>query len=805
MGSIEDHTKRTNNVRATNSRGNDSEGPKIPSQIPILPVQDIVLYPYTVAPLIVQRPKLVKMIDDAVAGDRMVGVVTQKEAQTEDPGPADLYEMGSAALIHKMLKLPDGTVRILVQGLARVRIRDFPQTEPYLKADVEVMEEVMEQTLELQGMSRNISNQFQRVVSLTPHLPDELGAAVMNMDHPGRVADLVAFSLPNLSSAERQEILELADVKVRLERLTVLLTREVEVLEMGSKIQTQVQTEMGKTQREFWLRRQLEEIKKELGEEDERETEIKELRERIEQVGLPEGANKEAERELDRLAKMPPQAAEYTVARTYLDWLLDLPWNVSTEDRLDIAQARKVLDEDHYDLEKIKERILEYLAVRKLKTDMKGPILCFVGPPGTGKTSLGRSIARALGRKFVRISLGGVRDEAEIRGHRRTYVGALPGRIIQGMKKAGSNNPVFMMDEVDKLGADFRGDPSAALLEVLDPEQNDSFSDHYLDVPFDLSSVMFITTANILAPVPPALRDRMEVLELSGYTEEQKRMIAKQHLIPRQLEAHGLTEEHLTLEDAAISRIIREYTREAGLRNLEREIAHVCRKVAKTIAEGKEAPTTIPAEQIPDLLGPQRFFNEVVERANEPGVATGLAWTEAGGDILFIEATSMRGNKALVLTGQLGDVMKESAQAALSYVRSRAKSLGIRDDFFQKHDIHIHVPSGAIPKDGPSAGIAITSALASLLTDRPIRPGLAMTGEVTLRGKVLQVGGIKEKVLAARGAGIDTVILPKRNEKDLEEIPEDVRKAMRFEFVDRMDEVLELALFSGDGAKGSDP
>ena len=797
----------TKNVQATNGNENGLGGPEIPSQIPILPVQDIVLYPYTVAPLIVQRPKSVKMIDDAVAGDRIVGVVTQKEAQTDGPGPADLYEVGSAALIHKMLKLPDGTVRILVQGLARVRLPDFPQTEPYLKADVEVMEEAMEQTLELEGMSRNISNQFQRVVSLTPHLPDELGAAVMNMDHPGRAADLVAFSMPNLSVPERQELLELADVKARLERLIALLSREVEVLEMGSKIQSQVQTEMDKTQREFWLRKQLEEIKKELGEGGEREVEIKELRERIEQVGLPEEAKKEAERELDRLAKMPPQAAEYTVARTYLDWLLDLPWNVSTEDRLDIAQAREVLDEDHYDLEKIKERILEYLAVRKLKADMKGPILCFVGPPGTGKTSLGRSIARALGRKFVRISLGGVRDEAEIRGHRRTYVGALPGRIIQGMKKAGSNNPVFMMDEVDKIGADFRGDPSAALLEVLDPEQNNSFSDHYLDVAFDLSSVMFITTANILAPVPPALRDRMEVLALSGYTEEQKLMIAKRHLIPRQLEAHGLTEEHLTLEDGAISRIIREYTREAGLRNLEREIAHVCRKVAKNLAEEadtphpKEAPTAITADRIPDLLGPQRFFNEVVERANEPGVATGLAWTEAGGDILFIEATSMRGNKALMLTGQLGDVMKESAQAALSYVRSRAKSLGIRDDFFQKNDIHIHVPSGAIPKDGPSAGIAITSALTSLLTDRPIRPGLAMTGEVTLRGKVLQVGGIKEKVLAARGAGIDTMILPKRNEKDLEEIPEDIRKEMHFEFVDRMDEVLDLALSSGDGSE----
>ncbi|MFH1006231.1 MAG: endopeptidase La [Candidatus Latescibacterota bacterium] len=793
MGLLEDQ------IRTTHGEETDPEEPKIPSQIPILPVRDVVLYPYTVAPLVIQRPGSAKLIDDAAAGSRIVGVVTQRETRIEDPGPKDLYEIGSAGLIHKMLKIPDGSVRILVQGLARIRIRDFAQTDPYLKANVTVLEEVMEKTLELEGMTRNISNQFRQVVSLTPHLPDELQVAISSMDHPGRMADLVAFSLPNLSSRERQDILEMLDVKTRLEHLMVLLGREVEVLEVGTKIQTQVQTEMGKLQREFWLRKQLEEIRKELGEENERETETQELRERIEQAGLPEEAKQEAERELNRLAKMPAQAAEYTVARTYLDWLLDLPWNTATEDRLDIVQARKVLDEDHYDLEKIKERILEYLAVRKLKSDMKGPILCLVGPPGTGKTSLGRSIAQALGRKFVRISLGGVRDEAEIRGHRRTYVGALPGRIIQGMKKAGSNNPVFMMDEVDKIGADFRGDPSAALLEVLDPEQNSTFSDHYLEVPFDLSNVMFVTTANTLAPVPPALLDRMEVITLTGYTQEQKRRIAQQYLIPRQLEAHGLTGSSMELADEALLRIIREYTREAGLRNLEREIAQVCRKVAKTLAEEEAVPGRITADRIPDFLGPQRFFNEVAERSNEPGVATGLAWTQAGGDIIFIEATKMRGSKNLILTGQLGEVMKESAQAALSFVRSRANRLGLREDFFQKNDIHIHVPSGGIPKDGPSAGIAITTALVSLLTDRPVRPGLAMTGEVTLRGKVLPVGGIKEKVLAARRAGIDTVILPKWNEQDLDELAEDIRKELHFKFVDRMDEVLGLAVFWESG------
>lgn len=769
------------------------EKAQIPSKLPVLPVRDMVLYPYMYGPLMVQSPKSIKLIDDVVAGDRLLAVVAQRDPSTEDPGPDDLYRVGCAALVLRMLKIPDGTVRLLVQGLSRVALKAFPQTTPYLKAAVEVIEEVMINSTELQALSQNISTQFQRVVSLMPQLPDDLQVAVMNVD-PGRIADLVAFVLPRASVAEKQGLLEEPNVQTRLGNLTVLLNRELEVLELSGKIQNQVQSQMGEAQRRYFLEQQLKQIQQELGQQDERTVEINELRERIEKAGMPEEARKEAERELDRLSKMPPAAAEYTVARTYIDWLLDLPWSVFTEDNLDITQARQVLDEDHYDLEKIKDRIIEYLAVRRLKADMRGPILCFVGPPGTGKTSLGQSIARALGRKFVRLSLGGVRDEAEIRGHRRTYIGALPGRIIQGIKKAGSNNPVFMLDEVDKIGADFRGDPSAALLEVLDPEQNFSFSDHYIDVPFDLSKVMFITTANLLAPIPPALQDRMEVLALSGYTTEEKVMIAKEHLIPRQLEAHGLKPEQATFEEGAIETIIRDYTREAGLRNLEREIGSVCRKVAKEVAEGKEAGETVTANLVHEYLGPIRFFSEVAERTADPGVATGLAWTQAGGDILFIEATKMPGQKGLILTGQLGDVMKESAQAALSYVRSRAGELGIPEDFFQKYDLHIHIPAGQVPKDGPSAGVTLATALTSLLTEHPVRPDLAMTGEITLRGKVLPVGGIKEKMLAARRAGIKTVLLPKRNEKDLVEIPDNIKRDLEFKFVERVDEVLKLAL-----------
>jgi ATP-dependent Lon protease len=628
---------------------------------------------------------------------------------------------------------------------------------------------------------------------MAPNLPAELAIMAMNLDDPGVLADLIASTL-NIPLEDKQAILETLEVKERLAKVNVLLNKELSVMELGSKIQSEVREGIDKTQREYFLREQLKAIQKELGEKDERTVEIEELRQRLIQAKLPPEAMKEAERELDRLAKMPPAAAEYTVARTYLDWLIDLPWAVSTEDNLDISQAQKVLDEDHYDLEKVKKRILEYLAVRKLKADMKGPILCFVGPPGTGKTSLGKSIARALGRKFIRMSLGGVRDEAEIRGHRRTYVGALPGRIIQGIRKAGSNNPVFMLDEIDKLGMDFRGDPSSALLEVLDPEQNYSFSDHYLEVPFDLSKVMFITTANILDPIPPALRDRMEVLDLPGYTEEEKLGIAKDFLVPKQIEAHGLSKENIKFEDQALRRIALEYTREAGVRNMEREIANICRGVARKVAEGQKGLTVVEAESVPSFLGPAKFFSEVAERTSEPGVATGLAWTPTGGDILFIEATRMKGRKGFNLTGQLGEVMKESAQAALSYVRAKAKTLKIPENFFDSSDIHIHVPAGAIPKDGPSAGVTIFTAITSLLTGRPVRNDVAMTGEITLRGLVLAVGGIKEKILAARRAGITTVILPKRNEKDLQEVPEQVKKDMKFHFVQRMDEVIRIAL-----------
>jgi len=772
---------------------NEIEQIKIPDEIPILPLRDTVVYPFMVSPLFVARPKSVQLIEDVLNHDRILGLVAQKNAEIEDPTPSDLFDYGISANILKMLKLPDGSMRVLVQGLSRIQIIDYLQMNPYFRARVRPLQDIIEKSLELEALAKNVTIQFQKIISLVPHLPDELQVAVMNIHHPGKLADLVASNL-NLSLEEKQELLELIDVKKRLEKLTVYVNRELEVLQMGSEIQNKVQSELSKNQREYFLRQQLEAIKKELGEEDERTMEIKELREKIKKAKMPKEAEKEATRELDRLSKMPPGAAEYTVSRTYIDWLVTIPWSKSTKDNLDIAKARKVLDEDHYDLEKIKERILEYLAVRKLKSDMKGPILCFVGPPGVGKTSLGRSIARALGRKFVRISLGGVRDEAEIRGHRRTYIGALPGRIIQGIRNAGSNNPVFMLDEVDKLGMDFRGDPSSALLEVLDPEQNNTFVDHYLDVPFDLSKVMFITTANLLDPIPSALRDRMEVLELPGYIEEEKLLIAKKYLIPRQVNAHGLRKNQIKIEDDAVLRIVREYTKEAGLRNLEREIANICRRVAMWIVEGKTKKETITADRIPEFLGPPRFFFDVAERIQEPGVATGLAWTPVGGDILFIEASKTKGHKGFLLTGQLGDVMKESAQAALSYIRAHAKEFGLKEDFYEKLDIHIHVPAGAIPKDGPSAGVTIATALLSLLTNTPVRDDLAMTGEITLRGKVLPVGGIKEKVLAAKRAGITTIILPEKNKKDLEEIPEQARKQMKFYFVNNLNEVFKLGL-----------
>jgi len=764
-----------------------------PEEIAILPLKGGVVYPYAVMPITIGQERSIKLIDDALVKDKTIGIVSVKNTEVEVPSQEDLFSLGCLATILKMMKLPDDHMSVLIQGQSRIRVGEYTQTEPYLKAKIEVIEEQVEKDVKIEAQMVSIKNLFQRAVELSPHIPSEVGIMVMNMDDPRTLADLIASNF-NISVAEKQEILEIIDIKKRLERVTGILNKELQVLELGSKIQGELKKEMDKNQREYYLREQLKAIQRELGEEDERTVEVNELKEKIKKAEMPQEVNQVAEKELDRLSKMPPSAAEYTVSRTYLDWLIELPWSVVTEDNLDIDEAQKVLEEDHYDLEKVKKRILEYLAVRKLKPDMKGPILCFAGPPGTGKTSLGKSIARALGRKFIRMSLGGVRDEAEIRGHRRTYVGALPGRIIQGIKKAGSHNPVFMLDEVDKIGADFRGDPSSALLEVLDPEQNFSFSDNYLEVPFDLSHVMFITTANILDTIPPPLRDRMEVLDLTGYTDEEKLMIAKKYLIPRQLDAHGLTSDNLSFEDGAIKAVISGYTREAGLRNLEREIATVCRGVAKEYAQEKKEVVNVSEKMLHSFLGPVKFFSDIAERTSVPGVATGLAWTPTGGDIIFIEATKMKGKKSLTLTGSLGDVMKESAQAALSYIRSKAKELNIAEDFFEENDIHLHVPAGAIPKDGPSAGVTMYTALSSLLTGKPVRSDIAMTGEITLRGAVLPVGGIKEKVLAAKRAGITKVILPKKNENNLEDVPESIKQGMEFFLVDTMDGVIEKAL-----------
>ncbi|CAD7781932.1 Lon protease 2 [Candidatus Methanoperedenaceae archaeon GB37] len=766
---------------------------KIPQELPILPSQDLVLFPKMVLPLVVAEPKLIQLIDDALSGDKIIGLVVTKKGEEAKTPPENLYQVGCAAQILKMAKVPDVGVRLLVQGLARIGIMNYLQTEPYLKATVVPHYDEIEKDVEIDALVTNIRGLFRKVVELSPYLPSELGVMAMNVDEAGVLADMVTSTL-NISKEDKQKILETFDIKERLREVVKFLNREIEVLELANKIQTQVKSDLDKAQREYFLRQQLKAIQKELGEKDEHEIEIEELKARIKEKGLPEAAAKEAEKELNRLARMNPASPEYVVARTYLDWVLELPWNESTQDNLDINSARGILDKDHYDLDKVKKRILEYLAVRKLKPDAKGSILCFVGPPGTGKTSLGRSIATALGRKFVRISLGGIRDEAEIRGHRRTYVGALPGKIIQGMKKAGSNNPVFMLDEIDKIGADFRGDPAAALLEVLDPEQNYAFVDHYLGVEFDLSKVMFITTANILDTIPPPLRDRMEILELPGYTVQEKVKIAEKYLIPRQLDAHGLSENYIKFENEAIKKIILDYTREAGLRNLEREIASICRQVAVKIAEGKEELTVITAENLADFLGPPRFYREVAERVTEPGVATGLAWTPTGGEIIFVEATKMAGKKSLVLTGHLGEIMKESAETALSYIRSKAQQFGISEDFYEHNDIHIHIPAGAIPKDGPSAGVAICTALVSLFKNKPVRSDLAMTGEITLRGLVLPVGGIKEKVLAAHLAGIKYVALPKKNENDLTEVPKEVKEDIKFLFIEKIEEVINFAL-----------
>jgi ATP-dependent Lon protease len=767
----------------------------IPDSLPVLPVRDIVVFPYMILPLFVGREMSIKAIEHSLNSNRMVLLITQKDLAVENPNPEDLFTTGTVVLVMRMLKLPDGRVKILVQGLSKARATEYSQKEPFFTAQIEKIDEQKFEklTIEDEALLRNAKGQLEKVVSLGKSvLPDIMGV-IENIEDPGRLADLVASNI-GLKTDQSQEILEMTDPVLRLKRVSELLAREIELLTVQQKIQSEARGEIDKTQREYFLREQLKAIQKELGDIDERGEEIREFRTKIDEAKMPDKVMKEAEKQLKRLEKMHPDSAEAGTVRTYLDWLVELPWSRSTIDNLDIKSAEKVLNEDHYDLEKVKERILEYLSVRKLKEKMKGPILCFIGPPGVGKTSLGKSIARALGREFVRMSLGGVRDEAEIRGHRRTYVGAQPGRIIQGIKTAGKNNPVFMLDEIDKIGMDFRGDPSSALLEVLDPEQNNSFADHYLAVPFDLSHVMFITTGNLADTIPGPLRDRMEVIYLSGYTTEEKRGIAKNYLIRKQLEEHGINSKVLKITDPGLLNLISQYTREAGVRNLEREIANLCRKVAKKIAEGKDRFFVITAQNVHKYLGVPKYLPEEEIEKDEIGVATGLAWTETGGDIIYIEASTMKGKGSLTLTGQLGDVMKESAQAALSYVRSKAKKLNINDEVFSKSDLHIHVPAGAIPKDGPSAGITMGTSIASALTGIPVNKGVAMTGEVTLRGRVLPIGGLKEKTLAAKRMGIKTVIIPKRNKKDLEDIPKYIKKDMEFIFAETMDDVLNVAL-----------
>jgi len=770
-------------------------------ELPLLPLRGVVVFPYMVIHLDVGREKSVRAIDESMTRDRLIFLAMQKEAQTDDPDEEDIYHTGTIAEIKQLLKLPGGTIRVLVEGLSRAKIINFVQHEPYFKVAVSETIESEEKTPEVEALMRALIDKFESYVKISKRIPPETVVSVVTIEEPSRFADVIASHL-TLKLGDKQSILEAVVVRERLELLYEILTKELEILELERQISNRVRKQMEKTQKEYYLREQIKAIQKELGDKDDRVSEAQELRERIEKAGMPKEAREKALQEVERLEKMPPMVAEAAVVRNYLEWLLALPWNKSTRDRLDIKKAEKILDEDHYGLHEVKDRILEYLAIRKLAKKMKGPILCFVGPPGVGKTSLAKSIARALNRKFVRISLGGVRDEAEIRGHRRTYVGALPGRIIQGMKQAGSQNPVFLLDEVDKIGADFRGDPSAALLEVLDPEQNHSFSDHFIEIPFDLSKVLFITTANVPYTIPRPLLDRMEVIHISGYTEHEKLQIAIRHLLPKQIREHGLKENQLEISENAIRRIIREYTREAGVRNLERQIATICRKAARDIVAGKTQKVQVSAKTVDKWLGIPRYRFGMAEEKDEIGVATGLAWTETGGDVISVEATVIKGKGNVTLTGQLGDVMKESAHAGISYIRSRAEDLGIEPEFYQNYDIHIHVPEGAIPKDGPSAGITMATAVISSLTKKPVKRDVAMTGEITLRGRVLPVGGIKEKVLAAHRAGIKKVILPKENEKNLEEIPKQVKRKLEFILVGHMDEVLPVAfgeeLVSGD-------
>jgi ATP-dependent Lon protease len=786
----------------------------IPEELPILPLRNTVAFPFTVMPLAVGIPRSVKLIEEAVEGNRLIGLVAMKDPSIEEPMPGEVYEVGTVAIIQRVAKASDGSLQVVIQGLERFKIERWLEPQPYLRARIETAPDEEEESVEVEALKRSLLDMARRLVSLTPQLPDEVADFLDRIDSPRFLVYLIASNV-RMDVPEAQDLLELDRVVEKMRRLIGILTRELEVMELGQKIRSEAQEELNKAQREYFLREQLKAIKRELGEADEQQMEIQEYREKIEAAGMTEEARKEALRELARMEKMPPQAAEYSVIKTYLDWLTELPWSKLTEDNLDIEHARQVLDEDHYDLEEIKERILEYLAVRKLRKERgideeeakeketkvtgretkAGAILCFVGPPGTGKTSLGQSIARALGREFTRMSLGGMRDEAEIRGHRRTYIGAMPGRIIQAIKRVGTRNPVFMLDEVDKIGMDWRGDPSSALLEVLDPQQNHAFRDHYLDVDFDLSDVMFITTANLLEPIPAPLRDRMEIIQLDGYTEYEKIRIAQGYLIPRQMRTNGLQDGEIEFTEEGLRTIIRDYTREAGVRNLEREIGRVCRKVATQVAAGKlDGSVVVTPEKVREFLGKPRFFFEAAQRTETPGVATALAVTAAGGDILFIEATKMKGQKGLTLTGQLGDVMKESAQIALSYVRSRAPEFGIDEDLFSKYDIHLHVPAGAVPKDGPSAGVAMVTAIVSLLSERPVRADVGMTGEITLQGRVLPIGGTKQKVLAAHRAGLSTVILPERNEADLDELPEEVREEMSFVCVETIEQVLDAAL-----------